>query len=72
VAACVLGYATLSRRPPNETSPRTQAVSLPRLSPRDVALVLLALAVFAPTLAWLYTQWTISVFRNGHGLFIPS
>ncbi len=26
---------------------------------------------FAPTLAWLYGQWTSSVYHNGHGLFVP-
>jgi exosortase len=71
VAACVLGYAALSRRPAGETLATQRRISLPRLSAEDVALLLLAVAVFAPTLAWLYTQWTISVFRNAHGLFIP-
>lgn len=26
---------------------------------------------FAPTLAWLWERWTDSVFRNGHGIFMP-
>ena len=34
------------------------------------ALAALALA-FAPTLAWLYTEHTFSVWRTVHGLFVP-
>jgi exosortase len=26
---------------------------------------------FAPTLAWLVERWTDSIFRNGHGIFVP-
>jgi exosortase len=26
---------------------------------------------FAPTTAWLVDKWTESVFRNGHGIFVP-
>jgi exosortase len=26
---------------------------------------------FAPTLLWLYGHWTASVYRNGHGIFVP-
>jgi exosortase len=26
---------------------------------------------FAPTVAWLYGHWTSSVYRNGHGIFVP-
>jgi exosortase len=31
---------------------------------------LLAL-VYAPTLAWLFDRWTISVWHNAHGMFVP-
>ena len=27
--------------------------------------------LFAPTAAWLYERWTMSVWHNAHGLFIP-
>jgi exosortase len=30
-----------------------------------------ALAAFAPTLAWLFHEYTDSVWRNAHGLFVP-
>jgi exosortase len=33
-------------------------------------LGLFALA-FAPTAGWLWERWTDSVFRNGHGIFMP-
>lgn len=29
------------------------------------------LVLFAPTVAWLYERWTMSVWHNAHGLFIP-
>src|SRR3954447_10555685 len=34
-----------------------------------VAIELIAL--FAPTARWLYGRWTMSVWHNAHGLFIP-
>jgi exosortase len=33
-------------------------------------LALFAL-LFAPTAGWLWERWTDSVFRNGHGIFMP-
>jgi exosortase len=39
-----------------------------------VALVAAAVelaVLFAPTVAWLWERWTISVWHNAHGLFIP-
>jgi exosortase len=49
-----------------------QAVPLPHaerllLAGVGVALVL----VFAPTAAWLYGRWTLSVWQQAHGLLIP-
>jgi len=32
---------------------------------------LLCLAAFAPTLRWMYREWTVSVWVNQHGLFMP-
>jgi len=32
---------------------------------------LLSLGVFAPTLQWMYREWTRSVWVNDHGLFVP-
>ena len=33
---------------------------------------LLIAAVYAPTVGWLWTRWTTSVWHNAHGLFIPA
>src|SRR5208283_669073 len=33
--------------------------------------ILLAILVFAPTIYWLWQRWTMSVWNNVHGLFIP-
>jgi exosortase len=35
------------------------------------AVVLLLVAVYAPTVHWLWGRWTLSVWHNAHGLFIP-
>ena len=40
------------------------------------SLVLAIVAVnlillFAPTLSWLWTRWTMSVWHNAHGMFVP-
>ena len=34
-------------------------------------LLLLSAAVFAPAIIWLYQRWTLSIWHNGHGIFIP-
>jgi exosortase len=40
--------------------------------PWSVAAVAgLAVAVYAPTLVWLWGRWTLSVWHNAHGLLIP-
>jgi len=33
--------------------------------------ILLAVLVFAPTMYWLWQRWTMSVWHNIHGMFIP-
>src|SRR5664280_603156 len=33
--------------------------------------ILLAILVFAPTIHWLWQRWTMSVWQNIHGMFIP-
>lgn len=35
-----------------------------------MALALLV-AIFGPTLHWLYEEWTLSLWTNSHGLFVP-
>jgi len=41
------------------------------LQPIHALLFLCVAAVFAPTLAWLWEQYTFSIWRNAHGLFLP-
>lgn len=31
----------------------------------------LLVAVYAPTVAWLWERWTLSVWHNAHGMFVP-
>lgn len=33
--------------------------------------ILLAILVFAPTIHWLWQRWTMSVWQNMHGMFVP-
>ena len=33
--------------------------------------ILLAILVFAPTIYWLWQRWTMDVWHNVHGMFIP-
>ncbi len=40
------------------------------LSPHWIWLGLLVLA-FAPTIAWLFDRWTLNIYYNGHGIFVP-
>lgn len=35
------------------------------------AVALLAVLVYAPTVQWLWQRWTMGIWYNGHGLFIP-
>ena len=37
-----------------------------------VAAVIAGLAVvYLPTIVWLFSRWTMSVWHHAHGLFIP-
>jgi exosortase len=59
-----------------ESSSRADALPVARgLSVRErvvLAIVALELAVlFAPTVAWLFDRWTLSVWQHAHGLLIP-
>ena len=35
-----------------------------------LALAVLYLAVYGPTMAWLWHRWTLSIWQNGHGILI--
>jgi exosortase len=71
--ALVLCYRVASRRRSGDTAARggghPPAVSSP---PAAIwAVLLLFCAVFSPAAVWMYGEWTESIWRNGHGLFIP-
>lgn len=36
-----------------------------------VAAGLLVVAVYAPTIEWLWDRWTLSIWHNAHGMFVP-
>jgi exosortase len=36
-----------------------------------IGTVAICLAAFAPTLGWMYREWTSSIWMNQHGLFVP-
>jgi exosortase len=58
---------------PREPVPAATATSV-RPAWQTVLLVLVsieAIALYAPTAHWLYGRWTMSVWHNAHGLFIP-
>src|SRR5215218_7523028 len=61
-----------------EYLPQKPAPASPATSLRSVwgtallAIVAIELiALYAPTARWLYGRWTMSVWHNAHGLFIP-
>jgi exosortase len=72
-AALALRYRVARRRHSSETAASgvgpLAAASKPPLALG--AVLLLFCAVFAPAVVWLYGEWTESIWRNGHGLFIP-
>lgn len=54
------------------TAPEASATVTDRW--RRPLLVLVALelvVVFAPTVVWLFDRWTLSVWHNAHGMFVP-
>lgn len=71
----VLGLALLAwrlrRNSPVWSEPVGAAAWLERDSLLGAASGILCLAAFAPTLQWMYREWTASVWINDHGLFMP-
>jgi exosortase len=58
--------------------PRAVARDLPAAGPgrtwRTVFLVVVGTELallYAPTMQWLWTRWTMSVWHNAHGMFVP-
>ena len=56
----------------NEAGPAgCQRQGFPRGWAAHTVWTLLAILVFAPTIYWLWQRWTMSVWHNVHGMFIP-
>ena len=72
-AGLTFGYRVARRRRSSETAESGVGSLAAALKPPPAvwAVLLIFCAVFAPALAWLYREWTESIWRNGHGLFIP-
>jgi drug/metabolite transporter superfamily protein YnfA len=52
----------------------TDPARRPEFRPRWAAhtvWILLAILVFAPTIYWLWQRWTMDIWHNVHGMFIP-
>jgi exosortase len=59
---------------PGATAAVTAEVQSPRRTASSLVLVIVAielLALYAPTVRWLYERWTLSVWHNVHGMLIP-
>jgi exosortase len=70
MCAGVFGFRRWRRRRMAwEAPPALFSVAGP--APMVWALLLGTLALFLPTLWWLYGQYTEAIWRNGHGLFVP-
>ena len=56
----------------SSAGPRTETRALTRGEKVAAALILVELViVYAPTVAWLFDRWTLSVWHHAHGLLIP-
>jgi len=42
-----------------------------RRAAEKIVLLILFVLVFAPTAVWLWQRWTMSIWHNGHGMFVP-
>jgi exosortase len=70
VAAGILGWR-LRRASPVWQEEAETSFRLQRDHVLAIAVSLLCLAAFAPTIQWMYREWTRSVWSNEHGLFVP-
>jgi exosortase len=63
--------------PPASTAVADRMTDLPAAATRTKHRLLLAVllvegvVLFAPTVAWLFDRWTLSVWQHAHGLLIP-
>ena len=62
--------ARATSEPVVETTKPAARLTVQQQLQLSVAAALLV-ALYAPTAAWLYERWTLSVWQHAHGLFIP-
>jgi exosortase len=71
-AGFVVGFRGIARRrAPALLSPPMESALFARPTLPVWGLLAATLLVFLPTLHWLYGQYTVTVWRNAHGLFLP-
>jgi exosortase len=71
-AGGVVGFRRLARRrAPGLLAPPADSALLARPTLGVWALLGATLILFLPTFYWLYQQYTVSVWRNAHGMFLP-
>jgi exosortase len=63
-------YVVLRRRRAAGGGPAEPALQI-EVSPLAWLCLFASLLAFAPTLGWLIFEYTYSIWRNGHGLFLP-
>lgn len=75
MALLVFGLSEYAQRRRAKSHPERERVPSERAFAAPTALAVVCVlaygAVFAPTLAWMYEEWTSSIWTNGHGLFLP-
>lgn len=75
ILGTAIGFIVLGRRALLAASGRKiRPASVPVLEwpgPTVAVALLAVVAAFGPTLLWLYEEYTTSIWRNGHGLFLP-
>jgi exosortase len=69
LAAGAVIAARMRRGPPPADTPTGPTLSRPAWP--VVGVLALTAILFAPTLYWLFLAFTESVWRNGHGVFVP-
>lgn len=70
VAAGILGWRLRPASPVWQEEARTP-FRLRHDQVLAISVSLLCLAAFAPTIQWMYREWTRSVWSNEHGIFVP-
>jgi exosortase len=70
VGAGILGWRLRPASPVWQEAPES-SLRLRQEHVLAIAASLLCLAVFAPTLHWMYLEWTRSIWSNEHGIFVP-